>query len=244
MPGRDGTGLRPSGYASRFFEVGYGSLGALYDPIVWMGFAPFGGERRCRETFVRWARIEPGQHVASLCSGTGSTELALLRLVPDARVVGVDLSERQLSRARRKVPSGRVTYLCADASATGLPSGSFDRVLIVMALHEMPRGKRVDVLREARRLCRPSGLVTAIEHGAPERALSRVAQQLCWFLWVPGNPEARTSRDLVRHGLDKEMEQAGLSVVERHHTRPAWIQGIVARPFGPLDPSAALGVPA
>ncbi len=236
--------LRPSGYASRFYEIGYGALGALYDPVVRAGLLPFGGEKRLRRTFVRWARVEPGHHVASLCCGTGSTEQALLRSVPDARVEGIDLSARQLARARRKVPSPRARFTQGDAAATRLPRGGFDRVLIVMALHEMPRARRVAVLEEARRICRPNGLVVAIEHAAPERRLSRLAQVLIWFLWVPWNPEARTSRDLVTHGLAREMEQAGLRVVERHLTRPAWIQGVIGSPFGSVDPSAALRVSA
>lgn len=43
-----------------------------------------------------------------------------------ARMVGIDISEAQLSRARMKV--GDATFLCADMSAFSFPVGSFDLV--------------------------------------------------------------------------------------------------------------------
>ena len=96
-----------------------------------------------------------------------------------------------------------------DVAATGLPSGSFDRVVIVLALHEMPRAVRLAVLREAARLCRPAGRVVAVEHARPRSAASRFFQGLWWFFWLPGNPEAVTSRDMTRRGLDNEMRESG-----------------------------------
>ena len=154
----------------------------------------------------------------------------MLAEVPKLSIVGVDLGRGQLARAKRKNPGSQVTFVHGDATRTELPGASFERVLIVLALHEMLRPTRLAVLREARRLCAPGGRVLAVEHGRPETRTSRWIRALLWFSWLPGNPEVKTSRDLQRHGLDNEMRECGLNVLERHTTRPDWVEAFVATP--------------
>ncbi|MEN8181337.1 MAG: methyltransferase domain-containing protein [Myxococcota bacterium] len=219
-----------TGYASRFLWLAYAVASPLYDLIVWWGFIPLGGERACRSEFARWLDLEPGQKVASLCCGTGSMERAMLAEVPGISVTGVDLGQGQIARARRKLRKAQVTYILGDAARTGLPTESYDRVLIGLALHEMPCSTRLAVLREARRLCAPEGRVLAIEHGRPATRLSRLLRALWWFFWIPGNPEVPTSRDLQERGLDNEMSECGLEVIRWHTTRPDWIEAFLAAP--------------
>lgn len=217
-------------YSSRLLALAYAMGAPLYDLIVWWGFLPLGGERRCRRELARLLRLEPAMRVASLCCGTGSMERAMLAEQPDLEITGMDIGRGQIARARKKVRGPAVTYIVGDAAATGLPGGGFDRVVIGLALHEMWRPARLAVLREARRLCAPGGLVAAIEHGRPATRGSRLLRALWWFFWIPGNPEVRTSRDLQRHGLDNEMRVCGLEVVEHHVTRPDWIGAYLAAP--------------
>ena len=198
--------------------------------MTWFCFLPLGGERACRRQFVDWFDIEPGHRVLSLCCGTGTTERAIIRATPTARVTAVDLSPGQIATARRKDRTGLVDYRVGDASDTSFGSRSFDRVLITLALHEMPRRQRLSILREAARVCRPAGRVVAIEHAPVTSRRVGVARSLWWFGWVPGNPETATTLDLQRSGLGNEMEQAGLRVIGRHTTSPAWVEGIVAEP--------------
>jgi ubiquinone/menaquinone biosynthesis C-methylase UbiE len=229
-PRRTRSGLRPSGYASRLYEFGYGVGSPLYDLIVWWGFVPLGGESACRREFARWLAPSPGLAVASLCCGTGSTERAILDVAPTLRITAVDLGRGQLARARARDRNGRIHYCRANASNTGLRGGSFDRVVIGLALHEMPRELRLRVLCEAARLCRADGRVLAIEHGRPRGAVSRFVRALWWFFWIPRNPEVPTSRDLQRRGLENEMRECGLQVIERRATSPDWVEGFIAVP--------------
>jgi ubiquinone/menaquinone biosynthesis C-methylase UbiE len=228
--GRAGSRLRPSGYASWWYEFGYGLASPLYDLIVWWGFLPLGGESACRREFTRWIDLGPGLAVASLCCGTGSTERAMLEAVPTLRITGVDLGRGQLARARARDPSGAIDYRIGNAADTGLPGAGFDRVVIALALHEMPRELRLRVLREAARICRSDGRVVAIEHGRPRGVVSRIIRAAWWFFWIPRNPEVATSRDLRRRGLDNEMRECGLHVLEHRVTEPDWIEGFVATP--------------
>jgi ubiquinone/menaquinone biosynthesis C-methylase UbiE len=157
---------------------------------------------------------------------------------PELTITGVDLGRGQISRARAKNRGRPVTYVLGDAARTGLPGESFDRVLIALALHEMPRPTRLAVLREARRLCAPEGRLLAIEHGRPRSRASRLLRALWWFFWIPGNPEVPTSRDLQARGLDNEMRECGLEVADHHTTQPAWIEGSSAVPAVPAPDAA------
>ena len=219
-----------TGYSSRFLSLAYTGASPLYDLVVWWGFIPLGGEQKCRREFVRWLGLRPGLRVVSLCCGTGSMERAMLAEMPDLAITAVDLGRGQIARARRKLRDADVTYLLGDAARTGLPGAGFDRILISLALHEMPRSTRLAVLREARRLCDPGGRVLAIEHGRPARRASRLLRALWWFFWIPGNPEVATSRDLQERGLDNEMRECDLELVERHTTQPDWIEAFLAAP--------------
>jgi ubiquinone/menaquinone biosynthesis C-methylase UbiE len=222
--------LRTSGYLSWVEEIWYGLSHPLYDVMAWWSFLPLGGETACRQEFARWFRLVPGQRVASLCCGSGSTEQAVLSVAPSVEITGIDLGAGQIARARRKDPEGRIDFRVGDASSTGLEGASFDRVLITLALHEMPRDARLAVVCEARRLCKPDGLVIAIEHGRPVGLVSRLLRGFWWFAWVPGNPEVATTRDLQKRGLANEMREVELDVVDRHTSRLDWIEGVVARP--------------
>ncbi len=220
----------PAGYSSRFLEWAYAIASPLYDLIVWWGFLPLGGERRCRRMFVDWLRLEPAMRVVSLCCGTGTMERAILAETPPVELTGVDLGTGQLARARKMSDDSRVSYLHADATATGLETGAFDRVLISLALHEMTRPTRLAVLREAQRLCARDGKVLAIEHGRPATRRARFLRALWWFFWIPGNPEVATSRDLQAWGLDREMAECGLAVEWHGTTAPDWIEAYRAVP--------------
>lgn len=222
--------VRSSGYVSRLEEIWYGFSGPFYDIMTWWCFLPMGGEIACRRNFVEWFKVDPDHHVLSLCCGTGSTERVLIELIPSAKVTAIDLGLGQITTAKRKDPTGLLEYRVGNACDTGFEPESFDRVLITLALHEMPRKLRISILQEAKRVCRPDGRVIAVEHAPLSSWFQRFVRSLWWFGWVPGNPEATTTKDLQKRGLANEMKQAGLRVIQRHTTKPEWIEGVVAEP--------------
>jgi ubiquinone/menaquinone biosynthesis C-methylase UbiE len=107
--------------------------------------------------------------IADLACGTGRFLLQLGRALPDARIVGVDLSAPYLARARElldALPGGRgaaVDLVAANVEATGLEGGGFDVVTSVFLFHELPSDARRRVVREARRLLRPGGLLVLLD---------------------------------------------------------------------------------
>ncbi|MBK7975437.1 MAG: methyltransferase domain-containing protein [Deltaproteobacteria bacterium] len=230
MTSRDDIALRESGYVGRAQELGYGLAAPLYDLIVGFMLLPVGGPGAWRRQVTGWLDARESQQVLSLGCGTGAAERAILRAAPSAHVTAIDLGAGQIAMAKRRDPERRIDYRVGNAAATGLESGRFDRVLIGGALHEMPRALRIAVLREARRVCHPEGRVLAVEPTRTATRWSALWRSAWLFLWIPGNPEAATIRDLIGSGLANEMAEAGLSVLERHVSTPDWFEGLVAAP--------------
>jgi len=81
------------------------------------------------------ARLEPGARVLELGCGSGTEETK--RLAARFRLTGVDISERQVERARLAVPDAE--FVCADVTELELPAGSFDAVASFYVFNHIPR---------------------------------------------------------------------------------------------------------
>jgi cyclopropane fatty-acyl-phospholipid synthase-like methyltransferase len=81
------------------------------------------------------SRLEDGARVLELGCGAGTPEAR--RLASRFRLTGVDISSRQLERARAAVPGAEL--VCADFTALELPQRSFDAVVSFYAFNHVPR---------------------------------------------------------------------------------------------------------
>jgi len=122
---------------SRFYDLFSG-------PIAW-----------CYAAAARRAVTAPDTSVLDLCTGTG--EIALRCARRGARVVAVDLSDSMMARARAKLAAhprlaSRLRFETMDARRLAFADRSFDVTVLSLALHDMPRPVRLEVLREARRV--------------------------------------------------------------------------------------------
>lgn len=99
-----------------------------------------------------------GRRVLEAMCGTGQSTPTLLER--GARVTGLDISESAIASFRRRWP--RCTGLCASALDTGLPSESFDCVVVEAGLHHLhPHLDRC--LVELHRVLVPGGLLCFAE---------------------------------------------------------------------------------
>jgi tRNA (cmo5U34)-methyltransferase len=81
--------------------------------------------------------------VLELGTGTGETALRVLAQHPNARWTGIDASAAMLARARARLPADadlRVARL-----EDPLPSGPFDLVVSVLAVHHLPGDAKRDL---------------------------------------------------------------------------------------------------
>ncbi len=103
-------------------------------------------------------RHSPGKgSVLDLGCGTGEITARLAEKFPQATLVGVDLEEQHLERARSRCAEfgARVRFEFGDALALALPDAQFDLVVCRHLLQAVP--DPAQVLREIRRVLRPGG---------------------------------------------------------------------------------------
>lgn len=108
---------------------------------------------------VRHAGLEPGETVVDLGCGGGLDVLLAARDVgPSGRVVGVDLLDSMLERARRGASEAGKTqtdFLRSEMEAVPLPNRSVDSVISNGSFNLSARKSRV--MSEAHRLLKPGG---------------------------------------------------------------------------------------
>jgi len=117
---------------------------------------------------VERSRIRPGMDVLEVGPGNGAVTVPLARRVgPGGTVVCLDLQEAMLVKLRARLARPRnadvvnVETVCANAEKMPLGDASFDAVLLVEVLGEVP--DKAAALRECLRVLRPGGLLAVTE---------------------------------------------------------------------------------
>jgi hypothetical protein len=93
--------------------LGTDRLTPFYDAVAF-----FTGAQFFKRRLVKAARIEPGQRVLDIGCGTGSLVLMVKRACPEASVVGLDVDEKILTIARRKLATAGADVELRAGSAT------------------------------------------------------------------------------------------------------------------------------
>jgi SAM-dependent methyltransferase len=111
-----------------------------------------------RQTVER-LRLQPGERVLDVCSGSGGSALpAAEKIRPRGSVVAVDLAERliELARAKAKAKGLRnIEFKTDDMLTLGYPDSSFDAVICVFGIFFVP--DMPAAVRELWRMVRPGG---------------------------------------------------------------------------------------
>lgn len=187
-----------------------------YDLLTKWCFLPLGGEDEVRRRLIDIIDLQEGDNILDMCCGTGNTAFIMARKVGEhARVKAIDLSAGQIRIAKKKNVLPNVEFMVMDASDTCFVEGCFDKVVIPYALHEMPRATRLEVLKEARRIIKDTGILAVLEMDTPPNLLWHLCVAFCWFYWLPFNPETPTRRDMLKHGVMEEVKEAGFRNVNR-----------------------------
>jgi phosphatidylethanolamine/phosphatidyl-N-methylethanolamine N-methyltransferase len=138
-------------------------------------------------TVIRSLAIEPGARVLELGVGTG---LSLDAYPAHCHVTGIDLAPDMLERAQDKVNRNgwrHVTLEQGDALNLKFPDDSFDYVMAFHVVSVVPDPVRM--MAEARRVCRPGGVITIINHfRSPNPTIGRFMRTIDpitrWLGWT------------------------------------------------------------
>ncbi len=184
--------------------LGYSRLTAFYDPLIRWTLP----EREFKTRLLAQAGIKDDHHVVDLGCGTGTLALMIKKAHPDAVVWGVDADEKVLALARDKSRRAQIPLALHHGNASRLPfpAASVDRVVSSLFFHHLPRGAKLETLREARRVLRPGGEIHIADWGRPQNFLMRLA-----FLLVQALDGFTTTDDNVKGLLPELLREAGFS---------------------------------
>ncbi len=104
------------------------------------------------------ARLSPGAAVLELGCGGGTAETALL--ADRFALTGVDVSKRQLERARTRVPAAE--FVLADFTSLELEPGTIDAVVSLYVFNHVPRELLAPLLGRIHRWLRSPGWLLAV----------------------------------------------------------------------------------
>lgn len=156
------------------------------------------------------------RRILDVACGTGLLIERLLELDPSVEIVGVDLSEEMLARARdRFAGRPRVTLAVGRAERLPTPDSSVDAIVIANAFHLVR--DRPAALAECRRALVAEGRLILVDWCRDAWAMRLLALGLA--------ATQRLRRDIVGLARQRrELEAAGFEVEEarRFRARPLW----------------------
>lgn len=159
-------------------------------------------------------RPDGHERILDVACGTGELERRVMAIHPAQAIVGVDLTEAMLAKARSKLAAfPHVVFYQADSAALPFPEASFDVVVICSSFHYMRNPERV--FSEFARVLSPKGRLILIDW-------TRDAWQGRFYDWVRKKMIAAHYR-VYTSGAVKEMcAQAGLQVTQLQKFSILW----------------------
>jgi len=158
---------------------------AMFDGIApeydrFNALASFGQHHHWRNVLVR--QIPLSAKVLDIATGTG--DVALSARAQGHDVVGLDLSEPMIARARHKDKDGSVLWMTGSAAELPFAAGSFGCVTSAFALRNF-RSCLESVFQETFRVLQPGGKVLHMDFGRPHTPWLRWGHQLHMMWGVP-----------------------------------------------------------
>lgn len=139
----------------------------------------YGMDRRWKRLGIAKTALPDGAVVLDLAAGTGDFAQIVLRRLPGARVVAVDLTERMLHVGRSR---GLKETVCGDAGALPFASRLFDCVVIGYGLRNF---SNLEVaIREIERVTRRGGMLLTLDFFLPANPILR--SMYLAYLYVNG----------------------------------------------------------
>lgn len=166
----------------------------------WLGWMveldnPFTVVNRAK-TIIAHLDLKPGMKVADIGCGPGRLTIPLAQAVgPHGSVTTMDLQEEMLAKVKVKAQAANlsnIVYLHAGVGQNKLPHNSFDRIVLVTVLGEIP--EQLNALQEIYRALKPGGILSVTEfifdpHFQRQKVVRNLAQQVglqdvaCYGSW-------------------------------------------------------------
>jgi ubiquinone/menaquinone biosynthesis C-methylase UbiE len=180
----------------------------FYDPLLHIPL------RSVRRTVLEMLLDNKDKAILDLCCGTGE-QLKLLSRHGFNDLHCLDISGPMLDIAKKN-KNGRIHIYKEDATRTGFESGSFDVVIISLALHEKDRTAQKDILNEAHRLLRDDGLVIIVDFHFDAKTGRSIRIGISIVERIAGREHFNNFRKFIRKsGLSSLIEKGKFDLVEQ-----------------------------
>ncbi len=146
-----------------------------------------GLDRSWRRKAVRMVAATRPHAIVDIATGTGDFALSLAQAIPDANVIGLDLSKGMVEIGRRKVAEAgmndRISMQVGDCLDSPLPEACADAVTVAFGVRNFAR--LADGYRAMFRMLRPGGLLCVIELSTPTSPLVKPFYKLYTRGFIP-----------------------------------------------------------
>lgn len=210
---RDRVEICPPAHATEVSDerfvpaLGYDLLTAFYDPVVKLTTR----EKSFKTALVGQCRPRPGQKVLDLACGSGTLAILMKLTSPDAEITGIDGDPKIVRIARDKAKRAGLDIRFDTGMSDALPyrDESFDRVVSSLFFHHLTRNKKLQALKETKRVLKSYGELHIADWGLPANGLMRFASRIIRTL-----DGSETTGDNFRGLLPKLMIEGGFEAVE------------------------------
>jgi demethylmenaquinone methyltransferase/2-methoxy-6-polyprenyl-1,4-benzoquinol methylase len=151
----------------------FGRIAARYD--LMNRLMTFGQDRRWRRFVVQQARLQPGDRLLDIATGTGDIALEARSRVRDLRVAAADLTLPMMRVGQQRSGAGAITWQAADTLCLPYAGDVFDAVTSGYLFRNVP--DIPGALREQVRVLKPSGWLVTLDTTPPPHNLLRPAIQ-------------------------------------------------------------------
>lgn len=186
----------------------YQQLASVYDWIYkWY-------INKTMDVALKLLRPDGRERILDVACGTGELERRIMAVHPAQAIVGVDLTEAMLAKARTKLAAfPHIVFYQADSAALSFPNASFDTVITSSSLHYMRNPERV--FSEFSRVLAPNGRLIIIDW-------TRDAWQGRVYDWIRKKMIAAHYKVYTSEAIKELCAQAGLQVTQVQKFSVLW----------------------
>ncbi len=155
--------------------------------------------------------IKPGQSILDLGSGTGRNDCLMAQKIgPQGKIVGLDISDEMLSRARkrcRKYPN--VTFEKQQIELSLPYQDEFDKVFISFVLHGFEDDQKLQIIHGALQALKPGGVFYILDYS--EFNLAKI-----WFplRWAFAHGECQLAVEFLKLNIKEMLHSQGFTESE------------------------------